>query len=129
MAFNTPIQTYSITIFQDNILDYDYLIRLVLEDGVRVSLKFQANVPSDFLTSTGSEISLVMPLRQYEHVYHLLQTESPVFFTALKLVGISTARLTTSPEPLGEGFGDAETVASLMSLLPAAAGEGTSTAT
>jgi hypothetical protein len=39
-----------------------------------------------------------MPESQFANAYHLLQSESPVFFTALNLFGLMTVNLTTEPE-------------------------------
>jgi len=72
---------------------------------------FQEPAPSDFggRTSDGGVI-VNLPLRDFDHMYHLLQTEKPVFAAwgvdsdGIKL---NTFKLRTNrKEPLGEGLQD-----------------------
>lgn len=51
---------------------------------------------------------------QFDGVYHLLQSESPVYFTALSLFGIRAFDLSTGDEPTGEGPADHDAPAQFM---------------
>jgi hypothetical protein len=61
-----------------------------------------------------------MPASEFDDVYHLLQTESPVFFTAIDLFGIEVGAVHTEldldeGEPTGEG--DEDHTQSLVALI------------
>jgi len=60
------------------------------------------------LQFSGSDINLYMVRDQFTDVYHLLQTEKPVFFTAsnvdgLQVGGVHTEFDLSAGEPTGEG--------------------------
>jgi hypothetical protein len=114
MPINDEIERYTVDLFQDNLNDHDRAIRLTLISGHTVSVQFLPKPPADFLSITASSTTVKMPVSQYEHVYHLLQTESPVFFTALKVLGLSVARLSSDPEATGEGLADAGALSELL---------------
>ena len=67
--------------------------------------------PAVWLTFTPGAISIAMTSDQYEDVHHLLQTEDPVFCTALSLFGLQVGAVHTQldlsiGEPTGEGYQD-----------------------
>ena len=114
MPVNEEIEKYTVAIFQDNLNDHDRTIKLTLSSGHTVSIQFLPKPPADFVTITASSTTVRMPVSQYEHIYHLLQTESPVFFSAFKVLGLSVARLSSDPEATGEGFEDAGVLTELL---------------
>lgn len=114
MPVNEEIEKYTVALFQDNLNDHDRAIRLTLSSGHTVSIQFLSKPPGDFLSITASSTTVKMPVGQYERVYHLLQTESPVFFTAFKVLGLSVARLSSDPEATGEGLEDAGVLTELL---------------
>jgi hypothetical protein len=114
MPINEEIEKYTVVLFQDNLNDHDRAIRLTLASGHTVGIQFLPKPPADFLSITASSTTVKMPASQYEHVYHLLQTESPVFFSAFKVLGLSVARLSSDPEATGEGFEDAGVLTELL---------------
>jgi hypothetical protein len=67
--------------------------------------------PVDWLQFNGSSINLYMTADQFTDVYHLLQSEAPVFVTALDLWGFEVGAVHTElnlgeGEPPGEGDED-----------------------
>ena len=67
--------------------------------------------PYDWLQFNGSSINLYMTADQFTDVYHLLQSEAPVFVTALDLFGFEVGAVHTElnldeGEPPGEGDED-----------------------
>jgi hypothetical protein len=114
MPVNEEIEKYTIALFQDNLNDHDRAIALTLSSGHTVRIQFLPKPPADFLSITASSTTVKMPVSQYEHIYHVLQTESPVFFTAFKVLGLSVARLSSDPEATGEGLEDAGVLSELL---------------
>lgn len=94
-------------------------IRLTLESGGTASIDFMRTVPNNFLTFSGSATALFMTTDQFTDVYKVLQSESPVFFTALDLFGIRIGSVHTEldlsrGETPGEGDRDPQSLESLI---------------
>jgi hypothetical protein len=90
MPIADKVKTYSVNVFQNNIVNYSRQIRLSLESGGTATISFPKERPADWLQFVGSATNLYMTADQFGDVYHLLQSESPVFFTALNLSGLQT---------------------------------------
>src|SRR6266851_162984 len=115
MPIADKVKTYSVSVFQSSFLTYFRQIRLSLESGGTASVQFPKERPADWLQFIGSATSLYMTEDQFEDVYHLLQSESPVFFTALDLFGLQVGAVHTeldlsAGETPGEGDEDPQTL-------------------
>jgi hypothetical protein len=110
MAINERITSYSAWVGQTNHLTHDRTLRLSLESGTSVYIGFPQVRPVEWLQFGSGFINLYMTADQYADVYHLLQTEDPVFFTAVNLVfqvGAVHSELDLSlGEETGEGYVD-----------------------
>ncbi|MGN6300705.1 MAG: hypothetical protein ACTHN8_06370 [Angustibacter sp.] len=106
MAINERITSYSVTELESNVVSYRHVVRLTLESGERVFIGFPPVVPTPPFTTSASGTTAFMPAEEFDRVWRLLQTEQPVFFTALDLFGLTTVNLSTDAEPLGEGPAD-----------------------
>ena len=115
MPINEPVASYAVSIVKNDVVNFHYRIDLTLTSGGKVDILFPVVPPDDFLSFNGAQVTVFMAETEYTRVYHMLQTEDPVFFTALSLVGLPTVRLGTGPEPLGEGYGDAGFTSPLQS--------------
>ena len=67
--------------------------------------------PPNWLQFYGNDIVLYMTVDQFTDVYHLLQSEAPVFVTALSFFGLDVGAVHTEldlskGEPPGEGDED-----------------------
>jgi hypothetical protein len=127
MPIADKITKYYVSVFQNSFLTYDRQIRLSLESGGTASIQFPKQRPSNWLQFNGSATSLYMTEDQFSDVYHVLQTESPVFFTALSLFGLEVGAVHTeldlsAGETPGEGDQDPQ---SLEALIRRAQREGT----
>lgn len=89
------ITTYSVSVLRSSLLSTTRQVRMRLESGGSASISFVPTLPADFLQFSGSATSLFMTTDQFEDVHGLLQSESPVFFTALNLLGIRTGSVHT----------------------------------
>jgi len=113
------ITKYSVSLFQNNFLTYFRQIRLSLESGGDASIQFPKERPSDWLQFVGSSTSLYMTEDQFTDVYHVLQSESAVFFTALDLFGLQVGAVHTeldlsAGETPGEGEEDPQSLEALI---------------
>ena len=121
MPIEDKVETYSVRIAQDNFLSYFRSIRLSLESGGSAFIAFPKVRPTSWLQFNGSSTNLFMTADQFTDVYHLLQTESPVFFTALKLLGLEVGAVHTeldlsAGETPGEGDKDPQSLEALILL-------------
>lgn len=109
-VWNKEVTSYVVNIFESNSLADHRSLQLTLEDGDRVSLTFPGVAPDDFVNIGNGFHRVEFDAHKFDEIYHLLQTEKPVFFTAYE-IGSAPARfagISTSREPVGEGFADPE---------------------
>ncbi len=128
MPIADQIKSYSVSIFQSSVLNYGRQIRLSLESGSSASIQFPEVRPDQWLQFFPGSTSLYMVQDQFTDVYHLLQSERPVFFTALDAEGVQVGAVHTqldlgTGEPTGEGEGD-EPYLSLEALIRRAQAQG-----
>jgi hypothetical protein len=119
MAIEDKVETYSVRIAQDNIVNTFRSIRLSLESGGTAFISFPKVRPNDWLQLNGPSTILFMTEDQFTDVYHLLQSESPVFFTALNLFGLMVGAVHTEldlsvGETPGEGDEDPQSLEALI---------------
>jgi hypothetical protein len=115
--FNEEIDKYVVDLFELPGANYERELRLTLKSGPTVSIRFPDVPPGDFIDDLAPTFTVVqLAAARFDQIYHLLQTESPVFFTGYEYIlpgtTIRFAGLSSDPEPTGEGFRDAETLAS-----------------
>jgi hypothetical protein len=111
MAIADKIERYEVHIGQNNFLPYVKSIRLSLESGGTAFLAFPPQRPLDWLQFNGSSTTVYMTADEFTDIYHLLQSEAPVFFTAIDLFGLEVGAVHTEldlaeGEPTGEGDED-----------------------
>jgi hypothetical protein len=111
MAIADKVERYEVYIDQNNFVDYYRLIRLSLESGGTAFIGFPAVRPPNWLQFNGNSTTLYMTADEFTDVYHLLQSEAPVFFTALDFFGLEVGAVHTEldlgeGEPPGEGDED-----------------------
>lgn len=109
-VWNKEVTEYKVDVFESNTLSHDRSIRLDLAGGDTVSISFPSVAPADFVTIGGSFHQIKMDAHKFDEIYHILQTEKPVFFTAYESgsPAIRFAGFSTSKESVGEGLVDAD---------------------
>lgn len=128
MAIAERITSYTARVLHTNYLSYTRMISLRLESGTTVSIEFPPVRPPTWLQFPGPGlIDIVMTAAEYDDVYHLLQTEDPVFCTALNLFGFQIGSVHTEldlslGEPTGEGYRDGSLEALIVRARNAEAG-------
>jgi hypothetical protein len=80
-------------------------VRRTTETGHQAFIAFPEFPPEDWLTVSGATSNVFLEKGEYDRVHHLLQSESPVFFTAFDLFG-GAFNLSTTAELPGEGPAD-----------------------
>ena len=105
------VQTYRVSAFRGNRLDYCRVIRIFLgadeeTAGHEAVLKFSAVDGIKKLVISEERSEAILPLMDYEFFYHILQTEKPVYYTAFDEGGSLFCGVSTDCEPVGEGLWD-----------------------
>jgi len=95
MPLADKVLKYSVYVAHNDFVDFQREIGLRLESGATATLVFPQVPPSDWLQFSGANTTLYMAQDEFADVYHLLQTENPVFFTALNLWGIRVGAVHT----------------------------------
>lgn len=111
MALAELITSYNARVMQTDYLNTTRLIQLRLQTGTTVTIAFPPQRPADWLQFGPGTVTLSMTADQYADVYHILQTEDPVFCTAIDLFGLQIGAVHTEldltiGEPTGDGYHD-----------------------
>ena len=106
--FRQKVISYTVDVFQSSAINSTRGMILTLENGNTVQLRFTGVQPADWISIAGNFASAYLPVQLFGDMYHLLQTEEPVWFTVREGAGsFRFAGFSTSAEPLGEGLADA----------------------
>jgi len=121
MPIEDKVSTYSVSVNQNNFQSHFRQIRLSLESGGTAYIAFPKERPTEWLQFVGSATNLYMTQDEFADVYHLIQSESPVFFTALKVFGFEVGTVHTeldlsAGEIPGEGEEDPQSLEALIRL-------------
>jgi hypothetical protein len=111
MAIHEKITNYTIAQLKNDIVDYQQIVNLTTETGGQVSIAFPDNPPAEWLTFNGAATTVYLQSGEFDRVHHLLQTEAPLFFSALNLFGLRAFSLSTGTELPGEGPADDDALA------------------
>jgi len=121
MPIEDKIESYSVHVAQNNFQNFNRTIRLSLESGGTAFVAFPEVRPTNWLQLNGASTNLFMTRDQFTDVYRLLRSESPVFFTALDLLGFQVGAVHTEltlseGEPPGEGDADSQSLEAIVRL-------------
>jgi hypothetical protein len=112
MAIMELITSYNVRVDQSNLTPATREVQLKLEFGSTVSIFFAPVRPGVWLTFPAPRrIEIWMTEDQFADVHRILQTEDPVFCTAIDLFGLQVGAVHTEldlslGEPTGEGYRD-----------------------
>ena len=117
MPLAERVTSYTITQVKNNIVDYQQIVRLTTETGHQAFIAFPDQPPAQWLTiNARSTTTAYLQRREFDRIHHLLQTETPLFFTSSFIVG-PVFTLSTSAELPGEGPADDDALAQLMATM------------
>ena len=116
---NREIESYRVSVFESSTLNYTRAISLKLKPSGSagphsVVMEFPISAPDNFVQIGNAHSTVKLDRSKYHDAVHMLQTESPVYFSAFETVGASPVRfagLSTDPEFTGEGTADSDSEA------------------
>ncbi len=95
MPIADKIEKYYVSVDQNNYENWFRQINLRLESGGTAYIGFPKQRPADWLQFFGSATNLFMTQDEFADVYHILQSENPVYFTALNIEGLQVGLVHT----------------------------------
>ncbi len=99
MPISERITQYSVSVLRSNLHDASRTVRLRLEPGGTASIRFVPRPPDNFVQFSLAATTVFMTRDQFDDVYRVLRSESPVFFTALNLLGFQVGSVHTELDP------------------------------
>jgi hypothetical protein len=124
VPINERVTSYTITQLRNELVNYQQAVRLTTETGWQVFIAFPDNPPSEWLRITGTTTTAYLERGEFDRIHHLLQTESPLFFSSLRVQGTSIFNLSSGTELPGEGPADDDALVQLMAKVKAGLTEG-----
>jgi hypothetical protein len=97
MPIDDKVVKHSVWISQNNVLGWVRAIGLSLASGGKVYIGFPQQRPDDWLQFVGQDTNLFMTEDEFKDVYHMLQSEPTVYFTALNVEGVHVGSVHTAP--------------------------------
>jgi hypothetical protein len=122
MVFHERVLDYSVSTLHNDIVDYNRLLRLTTVSGSKLFLAFPEVPPPDWLQFVGGGANVFLPAADFDATYRVLREESPVFVTALVVVGLRAFSLDSGDEAPGQGLADPEPLVQFMDRAAAQAG-------
>ena len=113
MPLAERVTDYTVALLKNDVVDYQQVVKLTTETGHKVFIGFPEQPPAQWLTITGSNTTAYLQRGEFDRIHHLLQTESPLFFTSSFIIG-PVLNLSTGTELPGEGPADDQALVQLM---------------
>ena len=114
MAIQEQVTSYEVTHLKNDIVNFHQIVRLTTETGHRAFIAFLNGPPAQWLTLAGNTSNVFLTISEFDRIHHTLQTENPVFYTAINFIGIRAFTITTSAEAPGEGPTDDDALVQFM---------------
>jgi hypothetical protein len=114
MGFRERVMDYSVSTLRNDVVDYRRILRLTTVSGNKLFLAFPEVPPADWLQFVGGGTNVFLPAADFDATYRVLRDESPVFVTALNVVGLRAFSLDSGDEAPGQGLSDPEALVQLM---------------
>ena len=105
---------YSVSTLRNDVVDYRRILRLTTVSGAKLFLAFPDVPPADWLQFVDGGANVFLPAADFDATYRVLREESPVFVTALNLIGLRAFSLDSGDEAPGQGSTDPEALVQLM---------------
>lgn len=114
MALQETVTSYEVSHLKNDVVSFRQVVRLTTATGHRAFIGFQSQPPAQWLVLSGNTSNVFLPLSEFDRIHHTLQSESPVFYTAINLIGIRAFNLSTGAEAPGEGPADDDALVRFM---------------
>lgn len=109
---------YSVSALRNDVVDYRRILRLTTVSGTKLFLAFPEVPPADWLQFVAGGANVFLPAADFDATYRVLREESPVFVTALNLIGLHAFSLDSGDEVPGQASTDPEALVQLMERAP-----------
>ena len=105
---DAKVTSYTVEVFRSSDSSDVRLLSLTLEGNFVAEVRFFSAPPASWVSISGNLAIVDLPLRDFSDMYHLLQTERPVFFVAAVEPSppFQFAKLSAGPERVGQGLTD-----------------------
>jgi hypothetical protein len=105
---DAKVTSYSVEVMRSSDSSQVRALGLTLEGNLQADLLFVPVPPATWVVIGPTFATVSLPVSDFDDMYHLLQTERPVFFNAAVETSPSfqVARLSTGPERVGQGLSD-----------------------
>jgi hypothetical protein len=120
MGFRERVIDFSVSVLRNDVVDYHRVLRLSTETGSTVFLAFPPVPPDDWLQFVGGDVNVFLPASDFDATYRVLRDESPVFVTALVVVGLRAYTLDSGPESPGQAPSDPPALRELIARITGA---------
>ncbi|HEX8861664.1 MAG TPA: hypothetical protein VGC06_21710 [Actinomycetes bacterium] len=117
MPLGERVTSYTIAELKNEVVNYQQVVKFTMESGHQVFIAFPDQPPTQWLTVTGTNTTAFLERGEFDRVPHLLQTETPLFFSSLIFEGLRAFNLSTGPELPGEGPADDDALVQLMATI------------
>ena len=114
MPIRERVTNYTIAQLKNDVVSYQQVVNLTTETGHQVFIAFPDQPPAQWLTITGTNTTAYLERGEFDQIHHLLQSESPLFFTSLNLLELRAFNLSSGSELPGEGPADDEALVQFM---------------
>ncbi|MGZ4613905.1 MAG: hypothetical protein ACXV1K_12155 [Kineosporiaceae bacterium] len=114
MGFHERVLDYSVSVLRNDVVDYRRVLRLTTVSGQKVFIAFPDVPPADWLQFVGADVNVFLPAADFDATYRVLREESPVFVTALVVVGLRAFSLDSGDEAPGQAAGDPQALRDLV---------------
>ena len=113
MGFHERVLDYQVSTLRNDVVGYRRVLRLTTVSGHQFFLAFPETPPADWLQFVGASTNVFLPAEDFDATYRLLTHESPVFVTALNVVGLRAFSLDSGDEAPGQNASDPEPLVQL----------------
>jgi hypothetical protein len=125
MVFQERVLDYTVSALRNDVVDYRRVLRLTTVSGQRLFLAFPDVPPADWLQFPDStDTNVFLPAADFDATYRVLRDESPVFVTALNVIGLRAFSLDSGKEALVQLMAQARAAAAAGDQRAKASGRG-----
>lgn len=102
MPLGEQVTSYAIAELKNEVVDHQQVVKFTTESGHQVFIGFPDQPPTQWLTVTETNTTAYLERGEFDRIPHLLQSETPLFFTSGLFFG-PVFNLSTGSELPGEG--------------------------
>lgn len=82
MPLGEQVTSYAIAELKNEVVDHQQVVKFTTESGHQVFIGFPDQPPTQWLTVTETNTTAYLEQGEFDRIPHLLQSETPLFFTS-----------------------------------------------